>query len=324
MTELGTPQEGASDVAKLAAEVRDKGWIVFSAATGEGDWDLFRMRPDGSDRRKLTDTRQYNEAGARFAPDGKRLLYFRMANSDKVDNNTYGTYDLIIADANGGKEVIYGKSFPWASWGPDGKQIACLDRKGIQIVDLAGRKVIRQIPRRGVVEQLVWSPDGKRFVGTANGLGIAWTIGCLDAETGKIHAVSETDRYNCTPDWLPDAEQVIYSRGIVPDKPGWAQLWVAKADGSDRELLYAEPGRHMYGGCVSPDGRYILFTRSEVDLGKVDNSRTRMALIRRQDTPMVGGNAESLRQEFSNAHTGPVLDLSWGWEPTWTMAPDSR
>ena len=35
------------------------------------------MRPDGTDRRKLTDTREYNETGVRFSPDGKRLLYYR-------------------------------------------------------------------------------------------------------------------------------------------------------------------------------------------------------------------------------------------------------
>jgi Tol biopolymer transport system component len=319
---LDDSRDKANNVAKLAAEVRDKGWIVFSAATDAGDWDLFLMRPDGSNRRKLTDTHQYNEAGAKFSPDGKRLLYFRMANTEKVDNNTYGTYDLVIANADGSNAVVYGNGFHWASWGPDGSQIACLDKKGIQIVDLASRKVVRQIPRSGVVQQLVWSPDGKQFVGTANGLGVTWTIGCLDAEAGRIHAVSEIDRYNCTPDWLPESEHVIYSRGIVPGKPGWAQLWVAKADGSDRQLLYAEQGRHMYGGCISPDGQYVLFTRSEVDLGKVDNSRTRMAIVRRKDTPMIGGADESLRREFPHARPGPVLDLSWGWEPSWTMKTD--
>ena len=316
------PQDEAGDVAKLAVEVRDKGWIVYSAANDGGDWDLFRMRPDGSDGRRFTDTRQYNEAGARFSPDGKKLLYYRMPVAAKMDNNTYGTYDLIIANVDGSDAVVYGNSFRWASWGPDGSQIACLDKAGIQIVDLASRKILRQIPRSGIVQQLGWSPDGKWFVGTANGLGVAWTIGCMDAQTGRIHAVSETDRYNCTPDWLPDSGHIIYSRGIVPEKAGWAQLWMAKADGSDRQLLYAEQGRHMYGGAVSPDGQYVLFTRSEVDLGRVDNSRTRMALIRRQDTPMIGGTDESLRREFPNARQGPVLDLSWGWEPTWTMKTD--
>jgi len=310
-------QDALATVAELASEVRDKGWVVFSAADEGGDWDLFLMRPDGSDRRRLTDTRQYNEAGAKFSRDGERLLYYRMPMGEKVDNNTYGLFELIIADTDGGNAASYGNRFPWASWGPDGKQIACLDRRGIQIVDLATRRVVRQFPRNGVVQQLTWSPDGKRFTGTANGLGIAWTVGCLDVEAGRILAVSETDRYNCTPDWLPDSEHIIYSRGIVPGKPGWAQLWVAKADGTQRQLLYAEDKRHMYGGCVSPDGNYILFTRSEVDLGQVDNSRTRMAIIRRKDTPMIGGDENSWKRDFPEARTGPLLDLSWGWEPDW-------
>ncbi len=307
----------ADGAAGLAEEVRDKGWIVFSAANDGGDWDLFLMRPDGSDRRRLTDTRQYNEAGAKFSRDGGKLLYYRMPVAERVDNNTYGLFELMIADADGGNAASYGNKFPWASWGPDGTQIACLDKKGIQIIDLASRQIVRQIPRNGIVQQVVWSPDGKRFVGTANGLGVAWTVGCLDAETGRIHPVSEVDRYNCTPDWLPDSEHVIYSRGVVPGQAGWAQLWLVKADGTERRLLYAEGEQHLYGGCVSPDGNYILFTESEVDLGKVDNSRTRMAIIRRKDTPIVASGDASLQKEFPNARSGPVLNLSWGWEPDW-------
>ena len=44
------PNGGA--LAGLAKEVRTKGWIVFSATSAQGDWDLFLMRPDGSARRK--------------------------------------------------------------------------------------------------------------------------------------------------------------------------------------------------------------------------------------------------------------------------------
>ena len=41
----------------LAVELHSRGWIAFSAQTPHGDWDLFLMRPDGSERRALTDTR---------------------------------------------------------------------------------------------------------------------------------------------------------------------------------------------------------------------------------------------------------------------------
>ena len=149
-----------------------------------------------------------------------------MPAAEAVDNNTYGTFELVFADADGGRPEIWGKDFPWASWGPDGTQLACLVPGGIQIHDVATRQLVRKLPRRGIVQQLVWSPDGRAFVGTANGLGPVWNIGELDDETGDIRLVSESDRYNCTPDWCHDAQQIVYARGIVPE-----QAWIRASCG---------------------------------------------------------------------------------------------
>ncbi len=305
---------------QLASELHTRGWLVFSARNDRGDWDLFLSRPDGLHRQPITDTPGFNEAGARFSPDGKRLLFYRLPKAEAVDNNTYATFELVMADADGRNPVLWGRDFPWASWGPDGKQIACLTMKGIQIIDVATRGLVRQIPRQGIVSQLVWSPDGQAFVGTANGLGPFWNIGRLDLATGILQAVSETERYNCTPDWTPDATQVLYARGIIPEKGGRAELWAAAADRKGRRTLYAEAGRHIYGACSSPDAKYVLFTRSVEDLGRVDNSRTTMAVMRWSDAPLIGDQDTALRQRFPEAKTGPRLDLGPGWEPHWTLA----
>ncbi len=304
----------------LAREVHNLGWIGFSAVGEAGDWDLYVMRPDGTDRRKLTDTREFNETGVRFSPDGKRLLYYRQPAADPVDNNTYGTYELMIADAGGASAKSVGREFPWASWGPDSKTIASLSPRGIRFIDVDTGKVIRTRPRAGIVEQLIWSPDGRALVGTANGLGEYWNIGIVDGAAGKISAASETERYNCTPDWMPDSQRVIYSRGTIPQKNERAQLWVAAPDGQGRHMLYAEAGRHIYGGAVSPDGHYLLFSRSVADLGKVDHAKTTIALIRSADTPMLGDDDDALRKAYPNARRGVRLDLDAGWEPHWTAA----
>ncbi len=323
---IGTAADGAKAVGPdvvaqsvLAREVAKAGWIVFSAKTERGDWDLFLMRPDGSERRKITDTASFNEAGARFSPDGKRLLYYRLPKSEAVDNNTYGKFDLVIANATGENPVFYGNGFAWASWSPDATQLACLAPQGIQIIELASRKVIKQLPRQGLVQQLIWSPDGQWFVGTANGLGPYWNIARLNLARGELNAVSEVDRYNCTPDWAPDSRRIVYARGIIPQSPGRAELWVAGGDGQEKQMMYAEAERHIYGACVSPDGQYLLFTRSVEDLGRVDNSQTTMSLIRWKDAPMVGDDSAPLRQRFPAARRGPRLDLGGGWEPHWTQ-----
>ncbi len=179
---------------------------------------------------------------ARFSPDGRRLLYFRMPKDIPVDNNTYGMQQLVIANADGSHPIVLGQDFPWATWSPDGKQLARLRPRGIEIVDLQTRAVVRRLPRQGLVQQLIWSPDGELFTGTANGLGPYWNIGCLNMPTGRMQAMSETDRYNCTPDWTPDSQHVLYARGIIPEKGGKAELWMASVDGEKPRLLYAEAG----------------------------------------------------------------------------------
>jgi Tol biopolymer transport system component len=292
-------------VSRLAADVRSLGWLAFSAKSGSGDWDLFAMRPDGSDLRPITHTSEWNEAGVRFSPDGRRLLYYQIPGADPVDNNTYGTYDLVLARADGSEPELLGAGYQWASWGPDSRHIACLGPKGIRIVDVETRVVVRELPRRGIVSQLVWSPDDRWFAGTANGLGPFWTIGCLDAQVGAIRAVSETDRYNCTPDWMPDSNGLVYARGMIPDQPGRAELWTTTTDGTSRHLIYREEDRHIYGACVSPDGHYVVFTRSDHDLGEVPDIE--MALIRFSGT-----------SEETSSPGAARLDLGPGWEPHWT------
>jgi len=310
---------GADSNDDLAREVHDKGWIIYSARTDQGDWDLFLMRPDGSDRRNITRSPDVNEAAARFSPDGKKILFYRIPKGEILDNNKYGLYELVIADADGSNPISYGADFPWASLSPDGRQISSLTKAGIQIVDLSNRTVVRKLDRKGIVEQLFWSPDGTSFTGTANGLGEHWAIGRMNASTGELNRVSDGDCFNCTSDWFPDSKHVIYSKGH-PKTEWWAQRWKADAEGKTKSMLYCEIGRHAYGGCTSPDGKYILFTRSQEDLGQVDNSRTTMGLFRLKDAPIVAGGSDVLRSQYPAAKDGPCLDLGPGWEPHWTQA----
>jgi dipeptidyl aminopeptidase/acylaminoacyl peptidase len=196
--------------------------------------------------------------------------------------------------------------------------VACLAPKGIQIVDVASRKTVRELPRKGIVSQLGWSPDGKWFTGTADHLGPFWNIARMNSGTGEINAVSETDRYNCTPDWAADSRRIVYARGIIGGQSGRAELWVATLDGQPPQPLYAEEGHHIYGACASPDMKYLLFTRHVADATRIELKDTTMAIIRWADTPMRGDEGESLRKRLPEARTGPRLDLGPGWEPCWT------
>src|ERR1051325_7820182 len=76
--------------ALLRKEVATKGWIVYSAKTDKGDWDLFLIRPDGSQHRNITNTANFHEIGGRFSPDGKKILYRRIPLNVKVHHDSWG------------------------------------------------------------------------------------------------------------------------------------------------------------------------------------------------------------------------------------------
>jgi hypothetical protein len=78
LSSMASAADPAPEVARLADEVRGKGWIVFPARSEQGDWELFLMRPDGSQYRALTRTPEWNEAAPQFPRDGTRLLYRRL------------------------------------------------------------------------------------------------------------------------------------------------------------------------------------------------------------------------------------------------------
>jgi len=311
-------------VVPLAEALRYKGWIVYCSRSGNGSWDLFLSRPDGSQRKNITHTKDYEEAGPRFSPDGKKMLYRRIKAGSVISHDKWGFQgQLIIADADGSNPVVFGeeRAFPWASWSADSKHIACLKLKGIEIVELATKRVVRQLPRKGIYQYLFWSPDGKWFCGVANTLGM-WTIVRMNCETGELNPVR--DFQNCTPDWFGDSKHVIFSSRPA-NQPGlkgygWTQLWMADAEGKDHKLVYGEDGFHIYSGALSPDGKYVLFSKCPVDGGGSEKQGAAICIVRLADTPMITGKSTALRKVHPDTKDAPVLAFGKGWEPHWTYA----
>jgi hypothetical protein len=308
----------------LRDEVAGKGWILASAKSAGDDYDLFLCRPDGSGRRNLTRTPEWTEFGGRFSADGKRMLYRRLPKSgDGINHDSWGAVGtLVIAAADGSNPQPLGKpgDFPWASWSPDGKRWACLyKREGkIRIVEVESRRVVKELPRRGIFQQLFWSGDGLHVCGTANFNGQDWNVVSLNLETEK--AVQVSRHLCCTPDWFQgDSNRLIYScrmPGVGTDY-GWTMLMQGSVDGKSRTLIYGEEGRHIYYGCTSPDDRYALFCVPESDGG----TDAEMAILRLSDAPIIAPGFKQLRELFPDARPGPVLHLAQpGFEPNWTYA----
>lgn len=314
-----------SPTAELAREVADKGWIIYSARADNGTWDLFRTRPDGSIIRRVTQTFDYEEAAPRYSPDGARILYRRFPKGSVIDHDEWGFGGtVVIANADGSDPREFGgeEEYPWANWMPDGEHISCLYREGIRIIHLETGEVVKEMPRQGIFQQLFPSPDGQWFCGTGNVGQQAWNIVCINANTGEATPVHVFQ--SCTPDWFPDSQHVIYSSRPPDQKAhagyGATQLWMARADGSERKLVYGDDAYHVYGGLVSPDAAYVLFTKSIKDGGGSEKEGAPMFLMRLADAPAVGGTSAELRQKHPDVKDAPVVSLFPAWEPDWTYA----
>lgn len=323
---VGTALAQASDplVTELAKEVADKGWLVYGARGDNGSWDLFVSRPDGSQRRNITNTPDFEEAAPRFSPDGRKLLYRRLKGGTAIDHDKWGFQgELVIADANGAHAAAMGGEgeFPWATWSPDGRQVVCLMPKGIKVHDLITKEMVREFPRQGIYQQLFWSPDGKWFCGVANNQGESWTVVRMDAASGEVNAVRKFQ--NCTPDWHPDSNHIILSSRpagqTAADGYGYTQLWLVSGDGIEQRLLYGEDGSHIYGGAFSPDGRYVLLTKGPKDGSGAEKDGALICIIRASDTPMITGESLELRKLHPDTKNGPALELERAWEPHWTL-----
>lgn len=331
-------------VSTLAREVAPHGWIVFAAHPAEieqqrviadksqrGQLDLYLARPDGMQLRNITNTAEFSEFGGRFTPDGRHLLYRRLPKEVAINHDLWGaTGCLIVANANGSDLRLQGESgaYPWASFGADMKQIACLykQERKIRIFDFASKKLVREMPSQGVFQQLFWAPDGKHVVGTANIQGRNWNVVSINVRTGRRTVL--TRALNCTPDWFQgDPNRVIYSNrnpALFPgqyDNYGLTMLMQATVDGKHRKLIYGNAARHCYFGCTSPDDEYVIFCDDAHD-GLVTGD---IHVIRLSDTPVIPVALKSLKLLFPDSHTGPVLDWKHangvairGFEPHWT------
>ena len=339
-----TTSAAEPDVAELRKEIAGQGWLVFAAHPAEiesgkliedqaarGQFDLYLARPDGSELTRITDTPDYHEIGGVFSKDGKKLLYRKVPASKKINHNQWGALGtLVIADADGSNPVEHGTDgeFPWASWGPDGKQIACLFKRDgkIRFFDLATKKLLREIPNKGIFQQLTWSPDGKRLVGPANIAGRKWNIIAIDAKTAETTLL--TRALNCTPDWFQnDPTRVIYSNrnpALFPgkyDNYGLTMLMQATADGKSRKLIYGNHNKHCYYGCTSPEDKYVVFGDDPSD-GIVAGE---LRILRLADTPIIPPSLKMLKLLYPGSKEGPVFSLKLpngtplrGFEPHWT------
>ena len=131
----------------------DGRWVIFTSDR-DGQKDIYRIRPDGSDSINLTNTIADDEDNPVYSPDGERIIYYRCTKKRKECVNGH----LVTAHADGRSQRIFARDGWEAWWSPDSRWIA--------YIDIRGKGIWVQSPdgddRRKLVDgkPISWTPDG--------------------------------------------------------------------------------------------------------------------------------------------------------------------
>jgi len=116
-----------TDNAVYEAEVSispDGQWILFTRQT-DGQLDLWRMRPDGTEEFQITHTPEWQEGGSFYLGDSKTILYRAWKREHDATRGKPMTIYTIKHDGTGQKQITHDEETNWAPYpAPDGKHFA--------------------------------------------------------------------------------------------------------------------------------------------------------------------------------------------------------
>lgn len=221
------------------------GQYLYFVKYGEGDQNIWRMRPDGSGVERLTSGPQARNLND-ISPDGKRMLINSKRETAKGD-----TYSMDLDGKNVRRLTDNDFFEAGADYSPDGTTIAisiqivpALDGKGtgnaeLYLLDADGKELKRLTNSDSTFEALpAFSPDGKRLAYHAcSGDGCALML--MDLATGKSVNLTKGDPDSRWPRWSPDGRWIAYTRM----EKGNTDVWIIRPDGSGKRPWIASPGR---------------------------------------------------------------------------------
>ena len=283
----------------------DGKWIVFTSerdGAGDGQADIWRVRPDGTGLERLTRDTSMEDAGV-LSPDGSKLAYVstlggaRTANIWVMDLKTRKARNLTGDGRKDPPATMNGHFRP--AWSADGQWIAFSSDRGekwigaetgagaghshptsLYVMRADGSDLRRVTNKPGLAYGAPkWSADGRKLVAYVlttrdtfsarmHGAGIAALnatsqIVEIDVATGAETAVTSGPALKVNPQYLPDARLGYVIKGTPKDGP---KVGIVYSDGT------RGPEGEVRNPSWSPDGKSVVYYRIDVK-NRAQNSR---------------------------------------------------
>jgi Tol biopolymer transport system component len=228
------------------------GRIAFASTptlTAEGKFEIYTMRADGSDTRRLTNNAAF-DAGPTFSRDGRRIAFV---------SHRDGNYEIYLMNADGTDQQRLTHNPAQdrqPAFSPDGERIAfASDRTGrfeIFLMNPDGTDQHRLTPRRSFNDDPTFFPNGKKiaFVRVGRGLHDIFT---MRVDGSGVHRLTHHSSLS-TPDVSPNGKRIV--------------AWLGRGEDGGIEVMRAgETHLHRLGTpgftpVFSPDGKKIAFERA--------------------------------------------------------------
>ncbi len=205
-----TSREAGTPAQPTAPAVPQAGGEPGAIATETHDWAIYLIRPDGTERHRLTTGGE--SLAPTWSPDGTKLAYH---------GDRDGTDQLFTANADGSDEgqVTTDPTSHWSPvWSPDGLQLVYVGNAsgnddvwrigvdGTGATDLTNASAADQVP--------VWSPDGKRiaFVSDRTGDPEIWSIAADGSDARNLSRSPESNDGRWSVSWSSNGTRLAYAR----------------------------------------------------------------------------------------------------------------
>jgi len=223
--------------------------IAFASARG-GNFDIYRMKMDGSSLEKLTSDPAIDGAPA-WSPDGSKIAFHskREGNRDIYIMNADGSNLRRLTDHPGEDKD--------PAWSPDGTMLAYHsyrnDKADIYVVNADGSDAKRMTDGSADDCSPNWSPDGGKIAFHSNRDGDL-EIYVMSADGSAPKRLTDSPGQDMSPVWSPDGGTIAFQS----HRNGNYDIYLMHADGSSVKRLTDEPTNEARPSW-SPDGQWLVY-----------------------------------------------------------------